>query len=237
MGSSWKVAYADFVTALMAFFLLMWIINMASEETKAVLSEYFTPEYWENVSAGAQGSRSGNISGRTGKARNLESLVTTDRTYLAVAQKLRESLSAQHIPPEARGVSTDKDGILLQVNADTLFRPNSAELLPEGGAVLDDVADILDEYNLYAVIRGHADYQETGNDQYPGKWELSTARATACARYLVDTAGIKPSLIKAVGYGDIRPLVPGNTPAEVAKNRRVEFFFHRPEVSGSAVGY
>ncbi|MBQ4132618.1 MAG: flagellar motor protein MotB [Desulfovibrionaceae bacterium] len=237
MGGSWKVAYADFVTALMAFFLLMWIINMASDETKAVLAEFFTPEYWENVSAGGQGSRSGNISGRTGKTRDLEALTPADRTYLAVAQKLRETLSAQHIPPEARGVSTDKDGILLQVNADAMFHPNSAELLPEGEKVLDEVADILGEYNMFVVVRGHADYQEKGNDQYPGKWELSTARATACARYLVSSAGVRPSLIKAVGYGDIRPLVPGNTPEEAAKNRRVEFFFHRPEVSGTAVPY
>ena len=237
MGGSWKVAYADFVTALMAFFLLMWIINMASDETKAVLSEFFTPEYWDNVSAGGQGSKSGNITGNTGQARDVETLTRTDRTYLAVAQKLRENLSAQHIPPEARGVTSEKDGILLHVNADAIFAPNSADLLPQGELVLDDVADMLDEYNLYLVVRGHADYHETGSAQYPSKWELSTARATACARYLVDVAGVKPSLIRAVGYGDIRPLVPGSTPDEAAKNRRVEFFFHRPEVMGSEIGY
>jgi len=237
MSGSWKVAYADFVTALMAFFLLMWIINMAPEETKAVLSEFFTPEYWSGTSGGAQGSKSGNIVGNTGQARDTSGLPKSDQTYLAVAQKLKEALSAQHIPPEARGVTSEKDGILLHVNADALFRPNSAELMPQGELVLDDVAALLAEYNLYLVVRGHADYQEKGNEQYPGKWELSTARATACVRYLVEQANVKSSIIRAVGYGDIRPLVPGSTPEEAAKNRRVEFFFHRPEAMGSAVGY
>ena len=237
MGGSWKVAYADFVTALMAFFLLMWIVNMASDETKAVLSEFFTPEYWSGTSGGAQGRKSGNIVGNTGQARDADNLTPSDRTYLAIAQKLKETLSAKHIPPEARGVTSEKDGILLNVNADALFQPDSADLLPQGELVLDDVAALLEEYNLFLVVRGHADYQEKGTARYPGKWELSTARATACVRYLVDYAKVKPSLLRAVGYGDTRPLVPGSTPDEAAKNRRVEFFFHRPEAMGGEVGY
>ena len=237
MSGSWKVAYADFVTALMAFFLLMWIINMASEETKAVLSQYFTPEHWENVSSGAQGTRTGQIVGTTGRSMEVDSPIPPDNTYLAAAKKLKEQLNAKHIPPEVRGVSSERDGILLQVNSATLFAPNSASLREEGEKILQDVADILREYNLYVVVRGHADSLETGTAEYPGKWELSSARATACVRYLVNEAGIKPSLIKAVGYGDTRPMVPGKTPEETAKNRRVEFFFHRPEVSGNAVGY
>lgn len=236
MGGSWKVAYADFVTALMAFFLLMWIINMASEETKEVLSEYFTPEYWEGTSGGAQGRRSGNVSGNTGTARE-SGIIKTDKTYLAVAQKLTESLKAQHLPTEARGISDDQDGVLLHVNADALFKPNSAELLPQGKQILDDVASMLQEYKLFLVVRGHADSSEEGNEQYPGKWELSSARATACVRYLQHNNDINPSLMRAVGYADIKPLVPGNSSDAAAKNRRVEFNFHRPEAMGSAIGY
>ena len=96
MGGSWKVAYADFVTALMAFFLLMWIVNMASDETKAVLSEFFTPEYWSGTSGGAQGRKSGNIVGNTGQARDAENLIPSDRTYLAIAQKLKETFSSDN---------------------------------------------------------------------------------------------------------------------------------------------
>ena len=238
MGGSWKVAYADFVTALMAFFLLMWILNMASEETKKVLSEFFTPEYWENVSSGAQGKSSGNISGTSGLNREMDpSSLKTDKTYYAIARKLTESMNLQHIPNESRGVTSDNEGVMLHVNADALFKPNSADLLPEGEQVLDDVAAILSEYNLFLVVRGHADASEEGNSQYPNAWELSSARATSCLRYLINTDHVSPSLLRAVAYGSIRPLVPNTTPENAAKNRRVEFNFHRPEAMGNAIGF
>ncbi len=238
MSGSWKVAYADFVTALMAFFLLMWILNMASEETKQVLSEFFTPEYWENVSSGAQGKNTGNISGNSGLSRDLDpNSVKTDKTYYAIARKLTESMTLQNIPNEARGITSSEDGVMLHVNADALFKANSADLLPEGEQVLDDVAAILSEYNLFLVVRGHADSSEKGNAQYPSAWELSSARATACLRYLINHNHISPSLLRAVAYGDIRPLVPNTTPENSAKNRRVEFNFHRPEAMGNAIGF
>ncbi len=238
MSGSWKVAYADFVTALMAFFLLMWILNMASEETKEVLAEFFTPERWSNVSSGAQGQRAGNISGTSGQQRELDpTMLKTDKTYYSIARKLTELLNAQHLPPEARGITSEENGVMLHVNADALFKSNSADLLPEGEQVLDDVASILNEYNLFLVVRGHADSTEKGNAQFPNVWELSSARATACLRYLINTNQISPTLLRAVAYGDTRPLVPNTTPENAAKNRRVEFNFHRPEAMGNAIGF
>ena len=81
------------------------------------------------------------------------------------------------------------------------------------------------------------DSSEKGNAQYPSAWELSSARATACLRYLINHNHISPSLLRAVAYGDIRPLVPNTTPENSAKNRRVEFNFHRPEAMGNAIGF
>jgi chemotaxis protein MotB len=98
------------------------------------------------------------------------------------------------------------------------------------------VITVLREYNLYLVVRGHADSEEV-RPPYPSNWELSGARAAAVLRYLVDTGKIKATRLRGVAYADTRPVEPGVDEAAKAKNRRVEFYFHRPEVMSYSVVY
>jgi chemotaxis protein MotB len=144
---------------------------------------------------------------------------------------------ADAIPSASSGISSDNAGVLLHVSDDALFKPESVELMPLGYKVLDDVIQVMRKYKVYLVVRGHTAKGETGAPDYPSKWELSSARATAAIRYIVDTGHIDPSLVRSVAYADTRPLVPENDPAAAAKNRRVEFYFHRPEVMSNIVGY
>jgi chemotaxis protein MotB len=124
----------------------------------------------------------------------------------------------------------------LRVNSDLLFKPGTAELSPGAAQTLQDVIAILQEYNMYLVVRGHADSEEV-RAPYPSNWELSGARAAAVLRYLVDTGKIKATRLRGVAYADTRPMEPGIDEATKAKNRRVEFYFHRPEVMSYSVVY
>ncbi len=90
------------------------------------------------------------------------------------------------------------------------------------------------EYNLYLVVRGHADGSES--QAFGSPWELSGARAASVLHFLADH-GVKPTRLRGVAYGETRPLKPGISEESRAVNRRVEFFFHRPEVMSYSVVY
>ena len=235
MGGAWKVAYADFVTAMMAFFLLMWILNMVPPETKAGLAAYFRGERNFDSSATSPVSNNPFIQ-NTDKidARDLK-ISEVEKSHYAIAQKIKQMLMADAVPQSASGISADDVGIQLRINSDVMFPAGGVQLLPEGQKVLSDVQKLMNEYNLYLVVRGHADSMEA-KPPYPSAWELSGARASAMVHYLAER-GIKPTRMRAVSYGDTRPLKPGIDEQSRAMNRRVEFYFHRPEVMSYSVVY
>lgn len=236
MGSAWKVAYADFVTAMMAFFLLLWILNMAPPETKAGLAAYFSGERNFDSSSTSPVSNNPFIQ-NTDKIDTRDLKVSeAEKTNYAIAQKLKQMLLADAVPQSATGISADDVGVQLRVNTDLLFTPGTAELAPSADKLLADVLTVLREYNLYLVVRGHASSDDV-RPPYPSAWELSGARAAAVLRYLVEVGKIKATRLRGVAYGDTRPLKPDVDAGSRAMNRRVEFFFHRPEVMSYSVVY
>lgn len=236
MSSAWKVAYADFVTAMMAFFLLMWILNMTPPETKQGLAAYFVGDRAFESSSTSPVSNNPFIQ-NTDKIDTREFKISeVEQAHYAIAQKLRQMLMADAVPQSSTGISADDVGVQLRINSDLMFRPGTAELAPEAAKTLQDVITILREYNLYLVVRGHAEHEEV-RPPYPSTWELSGARAAAVLRYLVDTGQIKATRLRGIAYGDTRPVEPGVDEAARQKNRRVEFYFHRPEVMSYSVVY
>ena len=235
-GGSWKVAYADFVTAMMAFFLLMWILNMAPEETKVYLEGYFT--------SGGEGPPAG--SGMSTSATpfylnpaqqiDVHKLSENEAAQLNLVKELQTALNANTEISSSSGISSDDVGVLLHVNADAMFDANSANLNPEGRQVLDSVINVMHKFKVFCIVRGHTDPEETGAPNFASKWELGGARAAACIAYLTEK-GVDPGLLRAVSYADTRPLVPSTTPGAAAMNRRVEFYFHRQEAMSNIVGY
>ena len=222
MGSAWKVAYADFVTAMMAFFLLLWVLNMVPPETRAGLAAYFSGERNFDSSSTSPVSNNPFIQ-NTDKidTRDLK-INEVEKSHYAIAQKIKQMLM-------------DDVGVQLRVNSDVLFKPGAVDFLPEGEKVLNSVLQVLKDYNLYLVVRGHADGNEA-RPPFASAWELSGARAAAVLHYLADH-GVKPTRLRGVAYGDTRPLKPGIDEESRAVNRRVEFFFHRPEVMSYSVVY
>jgi chemotaxis protein MotB len=118
---------------------------------------------------------------------------------------------------------------VLQIVTDqVLFDLGKADLRPEGRAVLDGLASALKEVPNDIAVEGHTDNRPISGFPFPSNWELSTARATSVLRYLVDDKGLDRKRISAAGYGEERPVVPNDTPAHQAQNRRVEIVVLRP---------
>ena len=237
MSSAWKVAYADFVTAMMAFFLLMWILNMVPPETKKGLAAYFSGEGTYESSNVSPVSNNPFIQDTEKLDTRDMKISEAERANYAIARKLKQMLMVDAPKQSAEGISADDVGVLLRVNSDALFEPGTAQLTPMAEKIFIQVVELLKEYNLYLVVRGHADELEvTAGSVYPTKWELSGARAAAAVRFVAD-GGIKPTRLRAVAYADSRPLEPSTNPEGIAKNRRVEFYFHRPDIMSYSVVY
>ena len=231
-GSAWKVAYADFVTAMMAFFLLMWILNMSTDEQKAGLAQFFTE--------GATGVT--NVVSPVGLM-NVNPLMLTpgkltteqmekqemQRNTLAILRSLKAEIAEDSMGRVTTGLNTSGNGVMLQVVPDIFFQPGTTTLSPAAKTMLDRVYDIMKRYQTYLVVRGHTDLSETGAPNFPSAWELSAARGNAAVEYLIQK-GINPKLVRSVAYGNTQPAVPPSVANAVELNGRVEFNFHRPEV-------
>ena len=236
-GGSWKVAYADFVTAMMAFFLLMWILNMTPPETKQVLSQYFTADYKitdsETNSPPVPGVGVAAVSSMK-TAGNKEDAQTFEAISIELQRALLLSEDTQ--PVASNGISKSDMGVLLRVAGDVMFNPNSVVFTPGGVKILDEVVNIMRNRQVFVVVRGHADSTETGLPYFPSRWELSAARSTVAVRYMVER-GVDPAHVRSVAYADTAPLVPSNIDNSSGKNRRIEFYFHKPDDLSLTLGY
>ena len=237
-GGSWKVAYADFVTAMMAFFLLMWLINMAPKETLKGLSGYFQADaQFSTNNMSVIGVSNNPLIQYVDKLDQREfKLDEIEQSHYAIAQSLKQFLLQDAVPSASSGITSDGVGVLLHITADLMFKPGTVEFSKEGEKVLDEVVNVMLKYKVFLVVRGHADTSETGAPNYPSRWELSAARANAAVRYVIEH-GIDAKLVRSVAYADTRPLAPSTTAGAAALNSRVEFNFHRPEVMSTIVGY
>ncbi len=224
-GGSWKVAYADFVTAMMAFFLLMWILGIVPKDVQKALETYFKAD--TKVGAITLDANSPLIGNPAVKAAQL---TEEQAARYTIAMRLKKLITDDPFLKNSSGVSSDDTGVLLRVSNDVMFKPGSAVLAPEAKKIIAEVQNILRTYNLYLVVRGHALPDEYKAGTYPSNWELSGARAGAAVRAVLADKEISPNRLRAIAYSDTRPLVPSLSPESDALNRRVEFYFHRPEV-------
>jgi len=218
------VAYADFVTAMMAFFLLMWILGIVPKDVQKSLETYFKTETKHTRAVDPNNPLVSSSTTAPSKLSEEQAM----RYNIAV--RLKKIITDDPLLKSSSGVSSDDAGVLLRVNNDVMFKPGSAVLTPEALKVVGEVQRILRTYNLYLVVRGHALPGEYQGGPFPSNWELSGARAGAAARAVLSDKEISPNRVRCLAYADTRPLAPSFTPESDALNRRVEFYFHRPEV-------
>ena len=237
-GGSWKVAYADFVTAMMAFFLLMWILNMAPKETLNGLADFFQADAqgMSNTTSPYSVATKSTVQYKDKMDTREVDMAEVEKSNYAIAQSLKQQLVQDALPSSSSGITSDAVGVMLHITSDLMFKPGTAEFTDEGKKILDQVADVMNKYKVYMVVRGHADSSETGAPLYPSKWELSAARANSAVRYLIEK-GINPELMRSVAYADTRPRVPSTVAGAAALNSRVEFNFHWPEVMSTISSY
>lgn len=227
-GGSWKVAYADFVTAMMAFFMVMWLLSMDQKMKDAIEGYFSNPVgFKKGFSAGTNIISSGNSPAGEVKP-PLRILIRTseEKKFGDLAKDLRNRLNSS---PDLRALGAHieavktKSGLRIELietkSGQTFFRNGSAEMLPITVAALRLIGAELSELQTPIIIEGHTDSQQFGSSAVYTNWELSSDRANA-ARRMIEAAGVDPSRIVEVrGMADRDLRVPAN-PLDPA-NRRI----------------
>lgn len=243
-GGSWKVAYADFVTAMMAFFLLLWLLSMVSDEKRAALSEYFRKySVFQESGASAVTSKDArltdprfitDIGNESLKAPYSNARGKGEAEFRKKAKK-NVTMSDEETVKKIRTSIDDKmagvrdqilvdvieGGIRIQVidtEGSMMFPLGSDKPTPKAIEVLKLVAENINDIPGKVVVEGHTDAAPFKGGQITN-WELSTARASAARRILEENGTSATRIARVVGYADQELLLPLDPRDQ--RNRRI----------------
>ena len=227
---AWMATFADMVTLLLCFFVLLLSFAEQSEEKyRDALGSIKGAFGVKEVRAISEQMALFNTTSEATK--DMASKISHDeRLLLGVVMRIKSLLESTDVElKEGAGVTADRDGVVFSANSSAMFEPGSAELRPRAHEILDNVVKVLKDYKLNLVVRGHTDNRPISTKKFPSNWELSAARAAVALDYILRKGDIEISRAKAVGYADTRPAVPNDTDEDRRKNQRVEFYLHMPQ--------
>jgi chemotaxis protein MotB len=210
-GGAWKVAYADFVTAMMALFIVLWLMSSSTKETKAAIAGYF-----KDPSGTA--NKLGTTLAGTG-----ENFQLTKENMAQLKEKLQKTIQNINDLDKLKKnieMTVTAEGLrieLLESDKGTFFDSGSAKLNQSGQELLTLLAAELEKVPNHVSIEGHTDAKPyTGKSSY-SNWELSADRANAARRLMQQPEGLRPDQVTQVrGFADQRlrnlkdPLDPAN---------------------------
>ena len=251
-GGAWKVAYADFVTAMMAFFLLLWLLGATTEKQRKGVADYFTPTLikFREQSAGSNGLLGGssiaevdNYPNRAGQTGNKAMTIPRDAAggpkeggeRIKQVSKMQERLAAKlnanprlaRLAKQVRMIDT-AEGIRIDLVDDadfSMFQLGTTVLTPDAAALLHAIADLLGSELGGVSIRGHTDALPWNGGIGANNWSLSAGRAEATRQTLL-TDGIGQARFRKIeGVADREPLVRDN-PSD-PRNRRISILLMR----------
>ncbi|MFC3569608.1 flagellar motor protein MotB [Paracoccus sp. TOH] len=238
-GGAWKVAYADFVTAMMAFFLLMWLLNATTEKQRQGLADYFNPTIVQSPASGSDGPFGGEVQDST--TNSGQGAGASRDTLMAQAREGRESGfddMARHIQNQLTGSGAESmqkvnllrhvvtrmtdEGLVIEltdVTDEPLFIGDSAQPTPAMKELAAILSGVLGRVKNEIALTGHVRAYPEMLIQSP-VWALSDARAHAL-RNLLEGAGFAPTRIQRVSaFADrrnrsVNPMDPNNNRIEV----------------------
>jgi chemotaxis protein MotB len=216
----WLISYADFITLLFAFFVVMYAISVINEGKYKVLSVALGDAFGTRSNVSASANTPAIVDLQSAQLRRKAEAALREKERLGkLARDLSNALSPLVKQGKVRILETSR-GISVEINASVLFAPGDATLHPEGIRPLRGIAVLMSIEPNAIEVEGHTDDQPIQNSQYPSNWELSAVRASTVVRLFVEN-GVPPARLTAVGHGANKP-VADNTSAEGrSRNRRV----------------
>ena len=219
----WLISFADFVTLLFAFFVVMYAISAVNESKYRVLANSLGDAFGRTPSTDASVPQlptmtlPPEVKQRTLKQ---QQAIEEQEHMTEVASNLLDVMAPLVKEGKVR-VTQSRRGVSIEINANVLFAAGQAELEPQSLTVLRAVAEHLRNEPFNLEITGHTDTTPISNSVFASNWELSAVRASSVVRLLADN-GIAPVRLFAIGREASQPIASNDTAEGRARNRRVE---------------
>ncbi len=236
----WLVSYADFITLLFAFFVVMYSISSVNEGKYRVLSDTLEATFTAPKRS-IDPIQIGEVSrGQGEKVPDYLSASTPDsvielteiniytppppseesiQTINEISKKLNSALK-EMIENEDIIIKQGDDWLELEMKSNVLFYSGEARLEKKAIPIIGKVADILRASSNLIQVEGFTDNNPINTARFPSNWELSAARAASVV-HLLDRYGLNPARMSAIGFGQFKPIADNNTEEGRQKNRRV----------------
>lgn len=226
----WMVSYADFVTLLFAFFVVMYAISSINEGKYRVLSDTMTeafkiaPKSPKPIQIGKEHKVIRAQKPSSEIIKPIKILPQSQRTYEREMKQIAETVSKSVQPLIDKGlikVTQNKLWVEIEMNTKILFSSASSELEDEAYPALKALAGVLKTLPNSIDVEGHTDNLPINNELFPSNWELSAARAASVV-HLFTRYGVNPKRLSSIGYAEYRPISSNATAEGRLRNRRVK---------------
>jgi len=229
----WLVSYADFITLLFAFFVVLYAFAKADQKKQVQVSDAIDSAFrslgiFPN-SAKKPASGANNSSGADKAAMPMNIVMGEDVLAPAkvkedldnIRHELEQRLSNQ-VATHTVSIQMGRDGLVISLREAGFFDSGSANPKPATLPTLRQIAASLGRTPYDLRIEGHTDNIPIHTAEFDSNWELSAARATRIARLFLDLKTITPERISAAGYAEFHPVATNDTPEGRAENRRID---------------
>lgn len=210
----WLVSYADFITLLFAFFVVMYSVSQVNETKYQSLSETLNTAFNQATASNSGSDQESTVQGSSEE--------TTERSLAkleSLSEDIQASLSKFDVAGEAN-LSANENWVELTLSSELLFKVGRAQTNKDAQVLFSDIADMLSNVDNEIQVVGHTDDLPISNAEFSNNWELSSARAISIVN-LFAFQGIQQDRMSAVAFGEFRPVADNSTEEGRRKNRRV----------------
>ena len=229
----WLVSYADFITLLFAFFVVMFA---TAQVDKKKISQFAVAVHSAFETFGHSDAKPVVRIEPTmsGSAQNLEQIAPSiplpnaaqedaaQREDMATLKKELEAALQSQIERSEVAIRSDSEGVVISLREMGFYESGSPEIKLKSEPSVARIAEILKSRGNYVRIEGHTDNVPIHNRQYSSNWQLSSARATEMIEFFITRYGVEPARLSAGGYAEFHPAASNTTPEGRSKNRRVD---------------
>lgn len=227
----WLITYADLITLLLIFFVIMYAMSKIDNEKYEVLASALSFEFKKSESVLQQGE---GIMGQLSPAKAQDGDKTKndekekqereerEKQFENLLEQIQQYIEQQNLQAQVFAANTPR-GIAVTLNDLFLFDLGKADLKKEAYPILNQLASLFPTLDATISIEGHTDNLPVATGSiYKDNWGLSNERSLSVLRYFINTGGLDPKKFISTGYADTRPVTDNNSAENRSKNRRVE---------------
>lgn len=234
---TWIVTFADLVTLLMVFFILLFAMGTIEDEKWKQIKESLKDALGQETIPEA-GIREGlDVVAQILDEKTIHAVdevgAMVAKEIEQIASEVEEFVYKNKLAGQVE-VSSDERGAIITLSDTVLFPPGAARMTFKGRETIKQIFDLLKQFDYQVKIEGHTDNIPIHTEMFPSNWELSAHRAAEVARMLVDE-GFPPNKLSIEGFAGYRPKVANDSPQNRAINRRIEVVYQRGSIRKNMV--